>query len=55
MSEKDRVSRARDIALKSLDAILECYPEQNFVEIVGRAGGDTVTCRIYDDGRMYER
>jgi len=53
--QKDRVSKAQDRALERLDYILETIPTPDFVEIVGRMGGDTVTYRVYDDGSMYER
>ncbi|MCI9143459.1 MAG: hypothetical protein HFH87_12730 [Lachnospiraceae bacterium] len=53
--QKDRVSKAQDRALERLDYILETIPAPDFVEIVGRMGGDTITYRVYDDGSMYER
>ena len=52
---KERIKKAEDRALESLDYILETIPALDFVEIVGRMGGDTVTYRVYDDGSMYER
>ena len=52
---KNRVRKAEDKALESLDYILETIPTPDFVEIVGRVGGDTVTYRVYDDGSVYER
>lgn len=51
----ERVKKAEDRALESLDYILETIPAPNFVEIVGRIGGDTATYRVYDDGTVYER
>ena len=51
----ERVRKAEDKALESLDYILETIPTPDFVEVVGRVGGDTVTYRVYDDGSMYER
>ena len=51
----ERVRKAEDKALESLDYILETIPTSDFVEIVGRVGGDTVTYRVYDDGSVYER
>ena len=51
----ERVGKAEDKALESLDYILETIPAPDFVEIVGRVGGDTVTYRVYDDGSMYEK
>ena len=53
--QKKRIEKAQDKALESLDYILETIPTPDFVEIVGRMGGDTVTYRVYDDGSMYER
>ncbi len=53
--QKDRVSKAQDRALERLDYILETIPAPDFVEIVGRMGGDTITYRVYDDGSVYER
>ena len=51
----ERVKKAQNKALESLDYILKTIPTPDFVEIVGRAGGDTVTYRVYDDGSVYER
>lgn len=57
MSEKQkkRIKKAEDRALESLDYILETIPAPDFVEVVGRMGGDTITYRVYDDGSIYER
>ena len=52
---KKRINKAQDRALESLDYILETTPAVDFVEIIGRIGGDMVTYRVYDDGSMYER
>ena len=52
---KKRIEQAQNKALESLDYILEIIPTPDFVEIVGRVGGDTVTYRVYDDGSVYER
>lgn len=54
-TQKERVEKAENRALERLDYILETIPAPDFVEIVGRMGGDTVTYRVYDDGSMYER
>lgn len=51
----ERIRKAQDKALESLEHILETIPAPDFVEIVGRVGGDTVTYRVYDDGSVYER
>lgn len=52
---KERVRKAQDDALEYLDYILETIPALDFVEIVGRVGGDTVTYRVYNDGSVYEK
>ena len=54
-TQKERIQKAQDRALESLDYILETIPTSDFVEIIGRMGGDTVTYRVYDDGSMYEK
>lgn len=51
----DRIKKAQEKILENLDYILETYPAPDFVEIVGRVGGNTVTYRVYDDGSVYER
>ena len=51
----ERVRNAQDKALERLDYILETVPASDFVEIIGRVGGDTVTYRVYDDGSVYEK
>lgn len=55
MNVDTRVKKAEEKALQNLDYIIDSYSTSDFVEIVGRVGGDTVTYRIYDDGSMYER
>lgn len=54
-TKKERIVKAEFRALERLEYILETIPAPDFVEIVGRMGGDTVTYRVYDDGTMYER
>ena len=51
----ERIRKAQDKALERLDYILETVSDKDFVEIVGRVGGDTVTYRVYDDGSVYEK
>lgn len=52
---KERVNKAQDRALESLDYVMECHETPDFVEVTGSMGGDVVTYRIYDDGSMYVR
>lgn len=51
----ERVRKAQDKVLEHLDYILETTPTLDFVEIVGRVGGDVVTYRVYNDGSVYEK
>lgn len=51
----ERVRKAQDKVLEHLDYILEIIPTLDFVEIVGRVGGDVVTYRGYNDGSVYEK
>ena len=55
-SEKGRISKAQDIALDEggLDYVIDVAPTPDFVEVVGRKGGDVVT-RVMNDGQFYER
>ena len=52
---EERIRKAQDKALERLDYILETVSALDFVEIVGRVGGDTVTYRVYNDGSVYEK
>ena len=51
----ERVKNAQNKALEYLDYILETVSTPDFVEVVGRVGGDTVTYRVYNDGSIYEK
>lgn len=50
-----RVKKAMDIALEQLEYIIDYEVTTDFVEIIGKMGGDVITYRIYDDGTVYER
>lgn len=51
----ERVRKAQNKALEHLNYILETIPTPDFVEVVGRVGGDTITYRVYNDGSVYEK
>ena len=53
--DKTRVKKAIDIALEQLDYIIDYEVTTDFVEIIGKKGGDAITYRIYDDGTVYGR
>ena len=50
-----RVKKAMELALEHLDYIMNYYTASEFVEVIGKIGGDVITYRIYDDGTVYER
>ena len=50
---QERMNRAQDRALERLDYVMDCYEAPDFVEVTGSMGGDVITYRIFDDGRMY--
>lgn len=47
MNVDTRIKKAEKRALQNLDYIIDSYSTSDFVEIVGRIGGDTITYRIY--------
>lgn len=51
----ERIGKAQEKVRERLDYILETVPTLDFVEIVGRIGGDVVTYRVYNDGSVYEK
>lgn len=51
----ERVRNAQDKGQGHLDYILGTIPTPDFVEIVGLAGGDTITYRVHNDGSVYEK
>lgn len=51
----ERIRKAQDKAMERLDHILETVSTTDFVEIVGRVGGDVVTYRVYNDGFVCEK
>ena len=38
-----------------IDKIIDYYKTMQFVEVTGKAGGDTLTYRIYNDGSITVR
>lgn len=56
-NDKDRISKAQDIALNEggLDYVIEVNSAPDFVEVIGKKGGDTITYRVMNDGQFYER
>ena len=38
-----------------IDTIITIYDLPNGIEVIGRAGGDTLTYRLYDNGMVVEK
>lgn len=38
-----------------IDRVIETIPTKDFVEVVGTKGGDIITFRVYNDGKITER
>ena len=38
-----------------IDKIIDYYETKDFIEVTGKAGGDTLTYRIYNDGTVTVR
>lgn len=57
MSKNTRVSKALDRIFEEtpMEYTIEVYEARDFVEVVGRAGGDILTYRVYDNGRIGQR
>lgn len=53
--QSEKVKKAIERALEYMDYILEVTEWVDFVEIVGKMGGDTITERFYDNGLVVER
>ena len=38
-----------------LDYVMEEHKDPDFLEIIGKMGGDVITFRVYKDGTVYEK
>ena len=50
IKEAERIAKE-----KGIERILESNHLGDCVEVVGKEGGDTITLRVYDEDRVYER
>lgn len=57
MAKNDRVDRAQDRVLSEtcMEYVTDVYAAPNFVQVDGKAGGDSVCYRVYDDGTIVEK
>lgn len=54
-NDSARSIRAQKLLAGRLDYILDIYEAKDFVEICGKVSGDSISYRVYDDGRITER
>ena len=49
--------KAKEIIYENtpLDSIVEIIPTPDFIEITGKAGGDYLTYRVYNNGTLSQR
>lgn len=57
MVENNRVSKAQDRVLSEtcMEYVTDVYAAPDFVQVDGKAGGDSVCYRVYNDGTIVER
>lgn len=57
MAENKRAERAQDRVLDEtcMEYVTDVILMPDFVEVHGRAGGDDLCFRVYDNGEIYER
>ena len=52
---REKKARQRIQVECGVDKVIEVIPTKEFVEVVGTKGGDILTYRVYNDGRITER
>ena len=57
MRNEARIEKAKEILFSNTpaDRIIETYVGSDFIEFIVSAGGDVLTYRIYNNGKVYER
>lgn len=57
MAKGDRVDKAQDRVLSEtcMEYVTDVYAAPDFVQIDGKAGGDSVCYRVYNDGTIVEK
>lgn len=57
MAGSKRSEKAWDRVLNEtcMEYVTDVVPTPDFVEVHGRAGGDALCFRVYDNGEIYER
>lgn len=57
MAGNKRTENAQDRVLNEtcMECVTDVIPTPDFVEVHGRAGGDDLCFRVYDNGEIYEK
>lgn len=57
MAKDDRIEKAQDRVLSEtcMEYVTDVYAAPDFVQVDGKAGGESVCYRVYDDGTIAER
>lgn len=57
MVKNDRVDKAQDRVLSEtcMEYVTDVYVAPDFVQVDGKAGGDSVCYRVYNDGTIVEK
>lgn len=57
MAKNDRIDKAQDRVLSEtcMEYVTDVFAAPDFVQVDGKAGGDSVCYRVYNDGTIAER
>ncbi len=57
MAKDNRIGKAQDRVLSEtcMEYVTDVYAAPDFVQVDGKAGGDSVCYRVYNDGTMVEK
>jgi len=57
MAKDDRIDKAQDRVLSEtcMEYVTDVYAAPDFVQVDGRAGGDSICFRVYNDGTIVEK
>jgi len=57
MAKDNRVDKAQDRVLSEtcMEYVTDVYSAPDFVQVDGKAGGDSVCFRVYNDGTIVEK
>lgn len=57
MAKDNRIDKAQDRVLSEtcMEYVTDVYAAPDFVQVDGKAGGDSVCYRVYNDGTIVEK